>query len=250
MENTLLTAKQVQDLLHVDRTTIYRMLKDGRLTGIKVGQQWRFSAREVDDLLAGVLNMDTKGPSYAADVLPLHCMQPIQDVFAEVANIGSVTTDKSGQPLTKISNSCDFCNLIMSSEKGYQGCIQSWRSLAEQKSDAPEFIACHAGLEYARARIEVNGELVAHQVVGQFYINPPDPEEERTRLKDLSEKYQIDLAALENAVSEIPVLGTREVTRISGWLNRVASTFERIGKERADLMNRLRKISAMSELKI
>ncbi len=63
MDDKFLTAKQVQELLHVDRTTIYRMLKDGRLTGIKVGQQWRFSASEVDDLLAGVLSME-EGPAY------------------------------------------------------------------------------------------------------------------------------------------------------------------------------------------
>ena len=50
MDNKLLTAKQVQDLLHVDRTTIYRMLKDGRLNGVKVGKHWRFSAQEVNDL--------------------------------------------------------------------------------------------------------------------------------------------------------------------------------------------------------
>lgn len=30
-----LTARQVQKLLSIDRTTIYRMLKDGRLNGIK-----------------------------------------------------------------------------------------------------------------------------------------------------------------------------------------------------------------------
>ena len=35
----LLTAKEVQELLSVDRTTIYRMLKDGRLKGVKVGNQ-------------------------------------------------------------------------------------------------------------------------------------------------------------------------------------------------------------------
>ena len=57
MEKRLLTAKQVQELLHVDRTTIYRMLKDGRLTGIKVGQHWRFSEQEVDDLVSGAANM-------------------------------------------------------------------------------------------------------------------------------------------------------------------------------------------------
>ncbi|MCA9947998.1 MAG: helix-turn-helix domain-containing protein, partial [Anaerolineales bacterium] len=35
----LLTTRQVQELLQVDRTTVYRMRKDGRLTGVKVGQQ-------------------------------------------------------------------------------------------------------------------------------------------------------------------------------------------------------------------
>ena len=47
----LLTTKQVLDILQVDRTTIYRMLKDGRLSGVKVGQQWRFPRSEVEDLL-------------------------------------------------------------------------------------------------------------------------------------------------------------------------------------------------------
>lgn len=44
----LLTTRQLQDLLRVDRITIYRMLNDGRLRGFKVGGQWRFSPREVE----------------------------------------------------------------------------------------------------------------------------------------------------------------------------------------------------------
>ena len=42
-----LTSKQVEELLNVDRTTIYRMLKDGRLTGAKIGKHWRFSFRKL-----------------------------------------------------------------------------------------------------------------------------------------------------------------------------------------------------------
>ena len=49
----LLTTREVQELLHVDRITVYRMLSDGRLKGVKIGQQWRFPAREVDRLLSG-----------------------------------------------------------------------------------------------------------------------------------------------------------------------------------------------------
>jgi excisionase family DNA binding protein len=44
----LLTTRQLQDLLRVDRITIYRMLKDGRLRGFKVGGQWRLSRGEIE----------------------------------------------------------------------------------------------------------------------------------------------------------------------------------------------------------
>ncbi len=53
MMDDLLTTKQVQDILKVDRITVYRMLNDGRLKGVKIGQQWRFPAREVERLLSG-----------------------------------------------------------------------------------------------------------------------------------------------------------------------------------------------------
>lgn len=243
----LFSAKQVQELLNVDRTTIYRMLKDGRLTGVKVGQHWRFSSREVNDLLSsGVPRVvDTELP-LPANVLPLHCMQPVQDVFAEIAEVGSVTTDQEGNPLTRLSNSCDFCKLILGSDEGRQSCIASWRMLAEQKDSAPEFTSCHASLQYARARIEVGGELIAILVAGQFYTQSPNAEEETERLRALSQKYHIDENLLVQASRQIPVLDDRKIPQIRGWLERVARTFEQISSERADLMSRLRQIAEMS----
>ena len=49
--NDLLTSRQVQEILKVDRITVYRMLNDGRLKGVKIGQQWRFHNSEVERLL-------------------------------------------------------------------------------------------------------------------------------------------------------------------------------------------------------
>ena len=46
----LLTARQVQQLLRVDKSTVYRMASDGRLPAIKVGKQWRFPADEIDQI--------------------------------------------------------------------------------------------------------------------------------------------------------------------------------------------------------
>ena len=41
--DVLLTTREVLDMLKVDRITIYRMLQDGRIKGVKIGQQWRFA---------------------------------------------------------------------------------------------------------------------------------------------------------------------------------------------------------------
>ena len=252
MDTKLLTAKQVQELLHVDRTTIYRMLKDGRLTGVKVGERWRFSAQEVEAMLSGMNHQsnDNTPIPITENILPLHCMQPVQDVFAEIAEVGSVTTGVDGHPLTRISNSCDFCKLIMGSEDGRQACSASWRTLAQQTSQSPEFISCHAGLQYARARIDVRGETIAILVAGQFYANDPEPEEEEERMQALAKTYHIDTELLSRAARQISVLDARKVPQISGWLERVAHTFEQISSERASLKYRLDQISVISNVKL
>lgn len=244
MDN-LLTAKQVQELLNVDRTTIYRMLKDGRLTGVKVGQHWRFSSHEVNDMLAGTVRAEVDVP-VSVDVLPLHCMQPIQDVFAEIAEVGAVTTDKNGSPLTRISNSCDFCKLILGSDHGREACVRSWKQLTAQDEAGLKFTTCHAGLQYARTRIEVKGELIALLVSGQFYDKAPDAQEEAKRIQSLAQTYHIDENLLAQAVRKISVLDERKESQIGVWLEKVAGTFEQISTERSNLMGRLRQIAEMS----
>jgi excisionase family DNA binding protein len=244
----LLTSKQLQDLLHIDRTTIYRMLNDGRLTGIKVGGQWRFSRKEVESLLSGASPSEGRAPTLTTDVLPLHCVQSIQGVFAEIADVGSVTTAPDGEPLTTISNSCAFCTLILSSESGRNACIASWRQMAEKPELRHGFATCHAGLHYTSAPIEVNGAFVALLIAGQFYTRPPDAAEEATRVLELAERHGIDPEVLADAAQDIRVLEDAKQSRIGGWLKTVARTFEDIGHERAELMNRLRRIAAMSML--
>jgi excisionase family DNA binding protein len=245
--SNLLTTKEVQNLLKVDRTTIYRMLKDGRLKGVKVGQQWRFPIEEMEALLSGGTRETTEATS-SIQVLPLHCIEPIQRVFAEIAGLGAVTTDAEGNPLTEISNSCAFCNLVIGSESGRKACIASWRRLAQQDEYRTQFMGCHAGLQYARARIEIDGEFVAMLITGQFYASSPDSDEEAARVQHLAIKHGIDEDALAEAIQEIRVLDERMCSQIGNWLEQVAHTFEDIGHERAELLQRLQSIAQMSTL--
>jgi excisionase family DNA binding protein len=248
----LLKVKEVQDLLKVDRLTVYRMLKDGRLSGRKIGHQWRFRQADVNHLLSVA---PTPRPAYsdpsraqASEALPLHCVQLIQGVFADIAEIGAITVTPSGEPLTEMSNSCTFCNLIQSNKKGMTGCMASWRRLSErdEAGSGSQFATCHAGLNYAGAPIALNGEVVALIVAGQCYADPPDAQEEAERISRLAREYDLDPAALADAARELRRLDERTRTQLSGWLKSVAHTFRDIGNERTQLMGRLRTIAAMS----
>ena len=242
----LLTTKELQDLLKIDRTTVYRMLNDGRLTGVKVGGQWRFPRKEVDAILEG--RPATAPAPINPDILPLACVQSIQNVFAEVAEIGAVTTAPDGEPLTEISNACAFCRLILSSESGRQACMASWRELAAKPEHRTQFVSCHAGLQYARARIEVDGNFVAMLVSGQFHAKAPAPDEEAATVRRLAAAHGLDEQALAEAARQLPVLSQKNQARLGGWLEAVAHTFEEIGHERSELMRRLKRIAEMSAL--
>jgi len=46
MEN-LLTVKEVAELLRLSPQTLYKMLKQGKISAIKIGSQWRFDSEQI-----------------------------------------------------------------------------------------------------------------------------------------------------------------------------------------------------------
>jgi len=252
--DALLTTRQLQQLLQVDRITIYRMLADGRLKGIKVGGQWRFPRQEIERWLQErrgsaesgrpTSGADTAAPSPQA--LPLSCVRAIQDIFAEALGVGSITTAADGTPLTSISNSCAFCTLILSSEEGRRRCEASWRE-AGLRSATPRLLACHAGLRYLSGRIEVHGQFVAAIHAGQFVVSPEDLREGwEERLQGLATATGVPAKDLEAALPSVYVLGEERQKQMPRLLGRVAATFSEIGEERLNLLGRLQRIAEMT----
>jgi ligand-binding sensor protein len=122
--------------------------------------------------------------------------------------------------------------------------------LAGQSEREPRFATCHAGLQYARAPIELDGRIEAMVIAGQFYAEPSSPDEETGRIQRLAERHGLDPQALAEAAPAIGVLDEHKRTRLRGWLQTMAHTFEEIGHERAELIGRLRRISEMSTLQL
>ena len=51
MPEQLLTLEQVAEYLNVDKFTVYRLLSDKQLPAFKVGNQWRFKRRMIENWL-------------------------------------------------------------------------------------------------------------------------------------------------------------------------------------------------------
>lgn len=50
-ERKLLTVAEVAELLRINKSTVYRMAKQGRLPATRVGRQWRFRRSVLEGLL-------------------------------------------------------------------------------------------------------------------------------------------------------------------------------------------------------
>jgi ligand-binding sensor protein len=231
------------------------MLNDGRLHGFKVGGQWRFSRREIEAWLQEQQNQLESStasarrgepPQPSPQALPLTCIQTIQDVCAEALDIGSVTIDAGGTTrLTKISHSCEYCRLILSTPEGQKRCMASWK-----QSVSGQMHACHARLLCVTAPVQMSNQVVAITAGCQFAAQPaPGAEPEwqahlPTLVSDLG-LSEHDLRAVADTVRTVP---TGYLPRVSRLLHRVAETFSQIGQERLDLLDRLQHTSDTSQI--
>ncbi len=249
MPDDLMTTRELQELLRLDRTTIYHMLGEGELPGFKVGGQWRFSRREIEAWLRQNRPAEEKPPPVrpSPDILPVGCIQSLQAILAEAMAVGSIVTRLDGTPLTQISNSCAYCNLILDTPRGFQRCMGSWRALSAQAERRPHLQRCHAGLLYARGRIEVEEEFVAMVFAGQVVLEN-DLSEAAARLEELAADCRLDPAALRQALPSIRSVALPRSERLMRLLEHTADTLSEIGRERLVLLRKLEHIAEVVAL--
>lgn len=254
----LLTTKQLQELLQVDRVTIYRMLKEGRLEGFKVGGQWRFSRQAIQGWLQekqATLDHVVSPPHTAASsaepqLLSSSCLQAIQDIFAEALGVGAVITSAEGTPLTAVSHPCRFCQMILNTEAGRRRCTASWRESRSSAlvGSASRPATCHAGLNYVAVRIEVRGQVVAAIHAGQFLAGASEPSQnQKELLAGLATATGLPAGALVHALSGVPRLDEARLGQTFRLLQRVAGTLVEMAEERLSLVDRLHRIAEISQ---
>ena len=249
-----LTTRQLQDILQVDRTTIYRMADSGRIPAVKVGSQWRFPRSQVETWLkveSGTVASDseTNGVRSANGVgklLPVECVQQIQDTFADALGVMIVLADLAGQPLVRPSNPCGLYRLAARSSGAHQRCVESWADMAREPSIQPVFVESPLGLLCARGLIRVGSELRAMLVVSGIApeVWPPDA----GKLQAMADYLGLDAATVANHVEEVFYLGAEEKRRLLPFVQRIADIVAHIITERKQLFDKLESISELSRV--
>lgn len=259
---TMLTAKEVQQLLQVDRSTVYRMAEDGRLPAIKVGKQWRFPADQLQQWLGSQVEIsrtqphsqedmqttagDPSGGSDLAKMLPLECVQLIQDSHAELLGVMLVITDLDGNPVTEPSNPCGLFSAISGQPGAVQRCISSWHDLGQLLNIEPQYQKSHLGLHCARGLIRVGKELTGMVVAG--CIAPQDWPPTGQELNLMAAELDVEPELLAGRLDQVYLLSEEERQKVLSSVQKVANIIAHILQERLVLLDRLDGIAYLASL--
>ena len=254
----LLTTHQVQELLNVDRTTIYRMAQSGQIPAIRVGKQWRFDRAEIDRWLrtqaapgamaGGTVPVSTPAVTNPAlaDLLPLSSVQLVQDAFAEALGVMMVVTDMEGRPVTRVSNSCGLYDTVIGNAEAAARCIQGWQRLAGGLTLEPKFAPSDLGLLCARGLIRSGNELKGMVFLGGIAPEewPPSPEQ----IDGIAAHYGLDPECVRTSVMAVHRLDKPDRYRALGFVQRMADICSHILEDWSGLHRRLQAIASLSAL--
>lgn len=168
MPSNWLTAHQVQDLLEVDASTVYRMAGDGRLPAVRVGHQWRFPADAIDTLLvpsasgSGSLTASTPAPA----VLPANLATAALEAVAPALGVTMVVTDLGGRSLTDVVNPAPAIAARLDDPDFITGCAVEWRSFAGEAHLAPRLQPGRFGFLCAHSLVRCGNTLLAMVLAG------------------------------------------------------------------------------------
>ncbi|MEN8114762.1 MAG: helix-turn-helix domain-containing protein [Actinomycetota bacterium] len=214
-----LTARDVQELIRVDRSTIYRMAESGRLPAIKVGRQWRFPADAMQRWLGSHAEQDGASSSVGA--------QHLADLFAELYGVMVIVTDIQGNPLTTVSNPCGYFSAVSGEAAALERCVTEWRALGDQYDFEPRLRPSHLGFLCTRAFLRVGNELTGMVIAGGIAPDewpPPQAAVEAIAIESrvaveiverhITEVHHLDPGGQQRLLAGVPILA-KHLSRIA-----------------------------------
>jgi excisionase family DNA binding protein len=189
----LLTARQVQAMFGVDRSTVYRMAEDGRLPGLKIGRQWRFRTEEIERLLVAspstITTLSDTPPALPASATA------VVEVAADLLGVMMVAADMHGRPLTGVANPSRWFAARADDPASFADCVAEWKVLADEPDFEPQFRTGQLGFQCARAYIRSGTSLVGMVLAGG--VAPPGNDSD-------DDQYHLDATQRSRVLAALP----------------------------------------------
>jgi excisionase family DNA binding protein len=166
MNTELLTAQQVQRLLDVDASTIYRMAGDGRLPAVRIGRQWRFPAAAIRSILPSVPTDDDHRVERSPTVISGDVATAVLEAIAPALGVTMVVTDLAGQPISSVVNPAPAIAARLDDPEFLAACTTEWQAFADEAHLAPRLRAGRLGFLCAHGLVRRGPSLVAMVLAG------------------------------------------------------------------------------------
>ena len=243
---TYLTAKDLQDLIRVDKSTIYRMAEDGRLPAVKVGRQWRFPEREV----MGWLGADTTSAAMHVehnlrDLVSLGVAAAVADLSAAALGVTVVITDMDGRPLTPVANPCGLFSAVAADPAVLPRCIATWRHYGSVPDLIPRFGPSEFGFLCARAFVRRDTRLLGMVIAGG--IAPDEWPPTGDAVARIASGLGVSAELVADHATEVHYVSHTEQARLLGLLPRVALLVSQIADEATATAGTLTAIAGLAE---
>jgi excisionase family DNA binding protein len=279
----LLTTGQLQDMLSVDRTTIYRMIASGRIAAIRIGKQWRFEksqvlamlgSRDTDARSAQVTlaphsrwqpmiapgsehlgdepnSLGRSGPAEASstrplqELLPLDSVQRMQDLFAELLGVMVVLTTMEGEPITRLSNPCGYFAAVAHLPGVIARCTATWRRIGSGPILEPRLELSELGLLCARGLIRHGHQLKGLVVAGG--IAPEDWPPSSQQLEQIAAEVGVAPERLARHTADVYTLDAAGRARLLRSVQAIADIFTQVAQDRTRLHSKLQAIVSLAQ---
>lgn len=248
----MLTTKDVQALIRVDRSTIYRMAEAGRIPAIKVGRQWRFPEEHLAEWLGEhrtplhdeAAATPRRAGEGLADVLPPRTVQALADLLGEVFGMMVIITDIEGRPLTRVANPCGLFRAIEDAPGTVEKCIEGWKELGDEVDMTPRFLPSHIGFLCARGFVRVGSALQGMVIVGGVApeVWPPG----REQIEALAAELGMNADDIAGHIDEVYHLDETQLDRVLYLLPAVGTLISHLAGERGQLVTRLEAIASLA----
>lgn len=220
-----LTTQDVQRLIRVDKSTIYRMAESGRIPAIKVGRQWRFPADDINRWLQEQGRALGLGEPEEPTATAAHDLAAL---FADLFGVMVVVTDIEGRPVISPVNPCGYFASIADVPEAIDRCLADWRAMSSEYDLEPRLRRSHMGFLCTRAFVRRGNELTGMVIAGG--IAPDDWPPSATELEAIAAELGVSAERLAAAVDQVYWLDDEKraalipgVLRLAKHLSRLAS---------------------------